>query len=379
MKVFHLINTLSAGGAEIHLLTLCRHLQRHGVEIAVACLRERVKDSRSLRSDFEQSNIPVFDLKADRRVDTLYLGKLARLMRVQRPDILHTHLPRADFAGAFLRRLEPRLLWVSSVHAIYSEDWSGRWSLPLFRLIWAGADSVLCISHAVQDWLVRRGTALHRTKVIHYGIELDDFLRPKIDLRQEWGLVGKALIGTVGRLEPRKGHEFLIRAVAELRRRNVAARLLIAGHDPWGYGRQLRRLIENLDVAESVSLLGFQSDVSSFLHAIDVFAFASSSEGFGQVVVEAMAAGKPVVVNKIAPLTEIVTDGETGLLVESEKTPALADRLAELLSHPDRRDRMGACARQKVEKSFSAERMALETLSLYEDLLQQRAPVRSFA
>ena len=106
-----------------------------------------------------------------------------------------------------------------------------------------------------------------------------------------------------------------------------SARLLIAGHDPWGYGATLRRLIDRLGLDEKVRLVGFQTDVVSFLNALDVFAFASNSEGFGQVLVEAMAAGKPVVASRISPLTEIAVDQETGLFVELGNPAMFADAL----------------------------------------------------
>src|SRR5215813_556072 len=104
MKILQLINTLSTGGAELQLLTLCRYLKRQGVEVVVAYLREQVKGSRSLRSDFEQEEIRVIDLHADSRYDWRFLSQLARLLKVERPHILHSHLPRADIAAALLHR-----------------------------------------------------------------------------------------------------------------------------------------------------------------------------------------------------------------------------------------------------------------------------------
>lgn len=368
MKVLHLINTLSTGGAEMHLLTLCRYLKRQNVEIVVVCLREHVKDSRSLRLDFEKEEIRVINLQADSRYDSLFLGRLARVLREERPDILHTHLPRADFAGAFARVFHPRLVWVCSVHAIYSEDWSGRWSLPLFNLLWRRADVMLCISHAVREWLVGRGVSPDKARVIHYGIEPEKFSAPRVNLREQWGLNGHAVVGSIGRLEPRKGHDLLIQAMPELCMHDPSARLLIAGHDPWGYGVTLSRLIDRLGLGEKVRLVGFQNDVVSFLNALDVFAFASSSEGFGQVLVEAMAAGKPVVASRISPLTEIAVDGDTGLLVEGGNTRAFADALIQLIKDPLKRERMGLRGRERVEKFFTAERMARQTLALYEEL-----------
>ena len=88
MKILHLINTLSAGGAELHLLTLCRHLKRKNVEIVVACLREHVKDSRSLRYDFEAEGIRVIRLQADSRYSSLFLSQITKVLKQEHPDIL---------------------------------------------------------------------------------------------------------------------------------------------------------------------------------------------------------------------------------------------------------------------------------------------------
>jgi glycosyltransferase involved in cell wall biosynthesis len=148
------------------------------------------------------------------------------------------------------------------------------------------------------------------------------------------------------------------------------AHLLICGHDPWGYGRTLQALIAELHLNGQVRLVGFQDDVPSFLHALDVFAFASHSEGFGQVVIEAMAAGKPVVASKIPPLTEIVVDGETGLLVEPDDPMAFAHAIAWLLTFPEEAKQMGRGGQERVMHQFSAEVMAEKTLSLYRMLIE---------
>jgi len=379
MKVLHVINTLSAGGAELHLLTLCRYLKRKNIEPVVACLRENVKGSRSLRLDFDRADIKVIDLDADSRFDSRIFARVAGLLTSERPDILHTHLPRADLAGAFAHFLQPSVVWVCSVHAIYSADWSGRWSMPLVRMLWRRTDKVLCISNAVRDWLVRDGMPPDKAKVIHYGIESEPFLHPSLDLRAKWGLDGRVVIGSIGRIEPRKGHQYLIEAMPELCRKFPNVVLLIAGHDPWGYAKTLRRLMARLNVENNVRIVGFQSDIVSFLHAIDVFAFATTSEGFGQVLVEAMAAGKPVVASKVAPLTEIADDGQTALLVEPENPAAFAAALTRILSAPSGRHPMVERARQRVNHYFTADRMTQETIALYQEVSDPRSKVRSVA
>ena len=379
MKILHLITTLAGGGAEFHLLTLCRYQKKQGMEVVVACLSEFGKDGRSLRRDFENEGIRVIRLCDGHRFELRSFSRIVRLVETERPNIFHTHLPRADLTGALARFLNPSVAWVCSLHAIYSDDWSGRWSLPLLRFLWNRADAIICISHAVSDWLIAGGMPADRAKVIYYGIEPDKFSQPRVDLRKEWALNGSAIIGSIGRLEPRKGHDCLIEAMAILVKRLPNVLLLIAGHDSWGYGVNLGRRIDELGLKDRVRLIGFQNDVVSFLNTLDVFALATNSEGFGQVVIEAMAAGKPVVTSKIAPLTEIVADGETGLLVESRSPQSFASAIAQLLIDPMERHRMGACGRERVTKSFTAERMTQETLLLYENLLGQKSEVRSIA
>ena len=338
--------------------------------MAVAFLREKVTSSRSLVSDFENENIRMFDLQANSRYEFRYFGKLATVLREERPDILHTHLPRADLAGAFARFADSSLVWVCSVHGIYSAQWSGGWTLPLFRHLWHRADAMLCISEAVREWLILGGISRDKARVIYYGIETEKFSQPKVDLRQAWGVNGGAIIGSIGRLEPRKNHECLINAMPGICKRVPNALLLIAGHDPLGYGKNLHRLIHSLDLAEKVRVIGFENDVISFLNAIDVFAFATKSEGFGQVLVEAMAAGKPVVASKIAPLTEVVVDGETGILVETGNASAFAAGVSRLLGSAEERQRMGNSGQQRVRRHFTAERMSEQTRMLYEELLR---------
>lgn len=373
MKIFHLINTFSAGGAEFHLLALCQHLQKMGATVMVACLRERVRGSRSLWPDFAQAGIPVINLEADRRYDGRFIASLVRLLKEVRPHIVHTHLPRADFAGAIGRVLYPRMRWVCSVHDIYSKSWSGHWTLPLFGHLWRRADGLIAISQAVKDWLVMEWCIpAEDVTVIHYGIDAERFGMQQRASGSRADRHRGRVIGSIGRLEPRKGHEHLIRAMPQILQQVPQASLRIAGHDAWGYRRVLQGMIAELGLARNVQLLGFQDDVPAFLRTLDVFALASHSEGFGQVTIEAMAAARPVVASRIPPLTEIVLEGETGLLMEPENPKAFAEAIGWLLRHPRQAEAMGEYGQERVWSYFAAERMATQALALYHRVLGSR-------
>jgi len=371
VKVLHVINTLSAGGAELHLLTLCRYLKIQRIDVVVACLREKVKGSRSLRPDFEKENIRVINMQADSRYDWRFLGQLTRLLKEEEPDILHTHLPRADIGAALIHRLTRSPAFLCSVHGIYRDRWFGSWAAPFMRHAYRKADAIIAISSAVKNWLdMDLGITPDKIRIIHYGIEPGRFMASTADGSETGKQNGQMIIGSIGRLEPGKGFDCLTHTMQMVCKQVRNASLLIAGHDPWGYSRQLEALITGLELKEHVRLVGFQANVSSFLHSLDVFAFASRTEGFGQVLIEAMAAGKPIVASKISPLTDIVVDGETGLLVDADDSHGFADAIVWLLTHPEQAQLMGKRGQKRVYSHFSAQRMMDETLILYNKLLK---------
>jgi glycosyltransferase involved in cell wall biosynthesis len=378
VKILHLINTLSAGGAELHLLALCRYLKKQGIDVTVACLRENVRGSRPLRADFEAENIPVISLAGESRYSVGFLGRLLTLVRRARPDILHTHLPRADIAGALAARARGARPLICSVHGIYRDRWFGSWAAPVMRWAYGEADAVIAISAAVEDWLARDlGARAGNIRVIHYGIETARFTTP---LECKSGLRGDSIvIGSMGRLEPGKGFDCLIRAMQIVRAQVPNAILRIAGPDPHGYGETLRRLIAELNLEAAVQWVGFQADAPAFFRGLDVFAFASHSEGFGQVVIEAMAAGKPVIASRIAPLTEIVVERENGFLEERGNADMFAGAIQRLCCDAAERRRLGERGKKRVEEYFTVDRMGRETVSLYEQLLGQSRSLKSVA
>jgi glycosyltransferase involved in cell wall biosynthesis len=153
--------------------------------------------------------------------------------------------------------------------------------------------------------------------------------------------------------------------------------LAIAGHDPWGYGKELQSLIDGLGLTQHIRLVGFQSDIAAFLGAVDIFAFATRSEGFGQVVVEAMAAGKPMTVSNLPPLTEIMVHGETGLLADPENPGAFARAISCLSTNREAAQAMGARARERAQNHFTAERMTQETVAFYEGLVRGSSTMKA--
>jgi glycosyltransferase involved in cell wall biosynthesis len=369
VKVLHLVKTLLVGGAEVHLLHLCRALRRLGVEVVVAHLEETAGwGTRSLLPDFEGAGIRVVDLHMRGLFDPGAVLRLRRLLVKERPAVLHTHLPRTDFVGAVGRALHPSTPLVASVHDVYDGHWPRPWQSWVSGKVWRRADAVIAISQRVSDWLVgTMGIDPSRIRVVRYGIDFERFERASTPADGDGAGAGR-VVGSIARLEPRKGHDVLIRAMPAVLQAVPEALLVIAGNDPLGYGRELETIIRANGVAQHVKLVGYQDDVPGFLRGLAVFAFASRAEGFGQVVVEAMAAGRPVVASGIAPITEIVADGETGMLASPDRPEEFARAIVALLRDPAMARGMGERGLDRVRTKFTVDRMARETLAVYESV-----------
>lgn len=210
---------------------------------------------------------------------------------------------------------------------------------------------------------------------IHNGIDPDRFTAGRRLTGSELGLQEKLpVIGTVCRLsEPEKGLTVLLQAMARLAEPSGSpgCQLIIVGEGP--SSKRLRDLGEELGVAPWVRFVGARRDVADLLPLTDVFVLPSLSEGFGIAIVEAMAAGRPVVATAVGGIPEIVLQGETGLLVPPGDPGALAGAVRQLLEQPDRAAAMGAKGRQRARERFSIATVVRRHEDLYETLIARHA------
>jgi glycosyltransferase involved in cell wall biosynthesis len=370
MNILYVITTLHKGGAEAHLLLLARGLQALGATCEVAFLRARVGGgSVDLREGFEAAGIRTHYLASEKSYDLRAGIRLHRLVKARKWDILHSHLPRADAAAAMCKILNRHQPWVSTLHHPYDNAYSGARLVPALARMWRLADGVIAVSEPVREWSINR-LRLHACAVrtVVHGIPTEGV---RVCHQSPAPVPLRYHIGSIGRYEERKGHETLIRAMQPILAEFPAAQLLIAGHDPWGHGAVLRKLVADLHLERHVHLIGFMSDKERFFNDIDVFAFASLSEGFGIVLLEAMAAGKPAVVSDIAPLRDIILPGRSGLVAERENAASFAEAILSLFRDPEYLRAVAFEGKRRVETEFSQARMVERTLQFYRDIVQQ--------
>lgn len=361
--MLHVITTASIGGAERHLLELMKLLPKDRFEITLAFFKEEAHEARSLVPDFRATGIRVVDLRMKSGLDPRPLWRLLRLVVRFRPDIVHTHLYRADIAGTTIARLLRVPVVVASVHNLDLETNYQRIK-PMVLSAYRRASGVIAISHAVRRQLIESyGLQESQVRTIHYGLDTNDWPAPDRSQNQD------AVLGTVGRLAYQKGYDVLLSALSKVSVALPSIHLRIIGHDDEGLRRKLEDQAKDLNVVRHVAFEGFSDSIRRELLDMDVFVLASRWEGFGLVLLEAMAAGLPVVATKVGPIPEICLEDVTALLVPPNDAEALADALQRLAVDTELRTRLGAAGRQRFLESFSSSVTAKKTISVYEELL----------
>jgi glycosyltransferase involved in cell wall biosynthesis len=313
-------------------------------------------------------------------LDGAALARIATIARRFRPQIVHTHTAKAGFLGrlAGLGAVRPRPVVVHTYHGHVLEGYFGPMRERAYRSLEAflarRTDCLVGVSQATVDDLVRLGVApAPRFRVVPLGLDLEPFARLDPDggraVRNEIGADEEDVVLTfVGRVVPIKRVDLLLRAVA-LVGRSARVRLVVVGDgEPRG---RLEALSRELGIRDVLSFLGYRRDLPAIAAATDVAVLGSANEGTPVSLIEAAAAGRPAIATRVGGVSEVVTP-ETGLLVPSGDPEALAAAITKLAADPGLRARLGAAARERALRRYSASRLVADIRELYEELLARR-------
>lgn len=363
---------MKVGGAEISLLRLAQGLREHGVAPLFAVHRADA-DARALAAD-----LPLVSLQAGRTVAAL--GRLVALLRERRPRVLLAALTHANILAAVAARVAGTgtrvvLTEHAPVSSMAQLDGSRtyRWTLAAMPWAYRLADAVVAVSVGVHDDIAPR---LAQGTLRRFSIIPNPVLRSNWRALSEAGLAGEfeefhspglSVVLAVGRLSPEKNFPLLLRAFAAIAASVPQARLAIIGEGP--ERARLERLIEELGLVGRARLLGQRDNPFAFMRRSRLFVLTSRFEGFGNVLIEAMACGVPVISTDcpVGP-REILCDGRYGTLVPSDDVTALAEAMRAALADP--RPAEGAYERAL---QFTAEQSVVAYLALFRSLVGETA------
>ena len=361
MRVLHVITGINRGGAENHLLDLVRHQRARGFAVTVAYLRECHYWAAALR----ELGAEVQHLGLRFYGDLRPLVKLRRVIGSGGFDLVHAHLPPAELYARLA------LLGAQALPLLITKHNEERFcALPGHRLLgrWVGrrAARVITISAAVKRYMAGDGLGLDARKLhtVHYGINAAGFDLGRAEaaaLRNEWGIAADALvIGFVGRLVAQKDLGTLIRGMAKFAQESPKARLVIVGTG--AVEAEMRALADELQIAGRIVWAGFRDDIRAVMGAFDIFALTSIYEGFGLVLLEAMACRCAVVATRVGAIPEVL--GEAGVVIAPRSPEALANAFHRLSDGAVRRP-LGEAGRARVLGEFTLEKMCQATDGLY--------------
>jgi glycosyltransferase involved in cell wall biosynthesis len=363
VRVAHLVISGDIAGGQLVALQLAHALRARGDDALFVSPGEGAFTERARADGFRVVTIDVGRLHRVRGAIAL-----ARLLRAERVDLLHTHTLAA---ANVLARIAARFSRVSVVSHLHIENHFR----PATRFLLRGADNVsarlaarlVAVSEDTRRAYERQGYPA-RIDVVYNGVALDG--SAPAGIRSELGVAPDApLVGEVGRLCDVKGQRELIEALAQVP--DATAVLVGADLEEGGaYQRKLEQIAATLGVRDRVIFAGRRSDVGDVLAALDVFALPSWTEGLPLVVLEAMARKRAVVATPVGGTSEVVVDGETGLLVPPRDPDALAAALRRLLEDAELRRRLGEAAYARVREHFSAEAMTRRMLAIYDEVLR---------
>lgn len=374
MRILYIIGGGEFGGAEQHLLSLVKSLDPIAYRPHVAVFYDAEFAAR-----VREIHVPVTVLGPGKSYLVLSgLTQVRHLLRTFRPDLIHTHGVRANLVGRIANKLEgtPSRL-ITTVHSILALDYPVAWKRWLFGKLEGVTrryvDHFILVSHAMEREFRQAGIGSDRISVIHNAIELPEEKPVRSGhspLREELGLPqDTVLVGTVARLHPVKGHVYLMQAIRELSQQYPDV------HYVWVGGGEIRGELEEqvrqAGLRGVIHFLGVRKDVPELLPQLDLFVLPSISEGLSVAILEAMAAGVPVVATAVGGSPEILADQVDGLLVPAKAPWALAQAISNALAHPERMRKMGRAGQEKVYREFSTERLLKQTTDVYKRICRK--------
>lgn len=345
VNVLHLMTRLPVGGVENLLLNIIKNHDKRRFTPIVCSL----SDKGVIGVDIEALGTEVICLnKLSHRFDYTIVNDLCGVIKARDVKILHTAQYHANLYGRLAARKTDVPCVVSSMHSVYTRDRKINRRI-INHLLSRYCDRIIAVSGAVRDDILKYDRVSgDKVEVIHNGIDLERFAGSgPAAAKREFGIPMEApVIGTIGRLVREKGHKYLIEALSIVLKKFPETRLMLVGDGP--LRADLDSLARAFGVHKNVIFTGMRADVPDMLASTDIFAFTSLWEGFGNALLEAMAAGKPVVISDLPSFKEITGTEKIGFTAPVGDSAALAGHLLKLLADPGLCKEFGRNARKRA-------------------------------
>ncbi len=365
MKILLLTTHLNIGGIGCYTLSLAKSLKKRGHSILV------VSSGGDLVGELNREEIVHLKIDINTKSELspkvfLAVIRLRSIVKRQEIELIHAQSRVTQVVTAAVAR-GSRVSFVSTCHGFFKPRW-GR------KVFGCWGDKVIAISEAVREHLVndlrvKKGSVA----LVHNGVDIEKFSRfyseeEKERFRAEAGLGNGLIVGIIARLSPVKGHKYLLAAMREVVNLKPDVQLLIVGEGPCQ--KELLSQTQLLGLKNNVVFLDATFDTTKLLSVMDIFALPSLQEGLGLSIMEAQAAGIPVVASNVGGIYTIIKDDQSGLLLPPGDSASLAEAILKLMDNPGRAKEMGEKGREVIRERFSLDKMARDIEGVYKQCVE---------
>jgi glycosyltransferase involved in cell wall biosynthesis len=369
IRVMHVTTSRAMGGSERMFTHLIPHFDKTRFVSCLMCFGSPSPTSE----EWKASGIEVHHLNMDKPISVIGVIRCMKLLRQWKPDILMVYGLRANLMArpaAWLCRVP---VFVTGQRGI--EDWKGRFAVFLERTTSVFVDLYIGNSQACCDMLARREKiASRKLYVIPNGIHLkvpDNIDKRTKEIRTQYKIPPDSIvIGTVGRLDPIKGHQFFIAAAQIVLRKHPEAFFVLVGKD--SHNSKLQTMAQQMQIHSRVCFAGYSKEVAVWLNCFDIFVLPSLSEGMPVSVIEAIFMSKPVIATSVGGTPEVIQDGQTGLLIPPADPERVAEAIITMIENPELRHKFAQAGHKRALSHFTVDRMTKRYEDIFIELLSRK-------
>jgi len=360
-RLLQIVPSLGIGGAEKLVIELAKSINRKEFTVGVLVLEK--KEGTFLEDELEGESIPTFFLNVRGGLHPLTIHRVLHLFSIFKPDIIHTHLKAIRYV-LIPSKIARIPIHIHTIHSLAKQDTSMTHHQWINRIAfkYLGVKPV-----SVSEYVARTVKEVYGVEsvVIYNGIPTEEY-----SISSERPSDGEIRLLHIGRIGQVKNHLLLVEAFSKALEKERRLRLILVGEGE--LRRKVEEKVEERRLEDRVDFLGWRSDIPYLLSNCDIFVLSSDFEGFGIVLIEAMAAGKPVVATRVGGVPEVVEDGVTGLLVPPRDASALAEAILRLAEDEVLRRKMGEKGKERAISRFDIRLVAREYERLYKEELKGR-------
>lgn len=374
--IIHIQKIAGIAGSEKHIIDLLSGINQNKYKLMFLGLvsHQLSFEENAFFKTLDTAGISTNTIRLRWHLDPLCFAQIALYLRKNKVDLIHTHLIHADIYGlisAVLTKIPYRISTRHNDNPFRRKPVLRFFLQYLYRL----TQRTIAVSKYLAQFCIEvENSSPERVIAIHHGIKINKsqrgLLKNKgLDIRKKYALSPNSIILlSIGRVIEQKGHIFAIEAVHQLRKSGRDISLVILGKGP--LTKPLKKYARDLKLHNNIFFEGWQPDIDVYFRESNFIVHPSLWEGFGIALIEAMGAKKAIVASRVSAIPEIVEDKKSGLLVEPGNVPAIVEAITYLLKNPEKLKRMEQAAYEIAKRSFSLEKMILDTEAVYKSVME---------